>query len=80
MKKKPAYKRIKLTEDTYRMLDSDSMGVCRACLTPMCECEPDAKKYKCDGCGEKAVYGAQELMMLGALFLVDTPEQENVRI
>lgn len=46
----------------------------------MCECEPDAKKYKCDGCGEKAVYGAQELMMLGALFLVDTPEQENVRI
>lgn len=75
-----ALQKIRVTEDTYHMLDDESLGVCRECLTPMCECEPDARKYKCDGCGAKAVYGVQELMLMGEITLVGTREQENVRV
>jgi len=29
------------------------------------ECvEPDARKYKCESCGEKEVYGAQEAILM----------------
>lgn len=27
--------------------------------------EPDARKYKCGACGKLAVYGAEELMLMG---------------
>jgi hypothetical protein len=32
-------------------------GVCFNCGAARWECEPDAEKYECDKCGEKAVYG-----------------------
>jgi len=28
-------------------------------------CEPDARKYRCDSCGEMEVYGAEELILMG---------------
>ena len=41
-------------------------GLCMAC-GEVGECvEPDARKYECESCGEKQVYGAQEgLLMFG---------------
>jgi predicted RNA-binding Zn-ribbon protein involved in translation (DUF1610 family) len=41
-------------------------GLCMAC-GEVAECvEPDARKYECESCGEKKVYGAQEgLLMFG---------------
>ena len=27
-------------------------------------CEPDAREYKCDSCGRRTVYGAEELIFL----------------
>jgi predicted RNA-binding Zn-ribbon protein involved in translation (DUF1610 family) len=39
-------------------------GLCMAC-GEIAECvEPDARKYKCESCGEKEVYGAQEAILM----------------
>lgn len=41
----------------------DNPGFCIACGVEADGCEPDARKYECESCGERAVYGAQELLM-----------------
>lgn len=30
-------------------------------------CEPDAREYECSACGQKKVYGAEELILMGAV-------------
>ena len=40
----------------------DHLGFCVACGAEHGECEPDARKYKCENCGLNAVYGAEELL------------------
>jgi len=42
--------------------DSD-LGFCTACGEEQDGCEPDARAYKCEACGQRAVYGAQELLL-----------------
>ena len=45
---------------------SDNMvGFCTACGTERECCEPDARNYQCDECGENEVFGAEELVMMG---------------
>ena len=39
-------------------------GICIACGRDQDDCEPDARKYKCESCGNHAVYGAEELLMM----------------
>jgi len=41
----------------------DETGICVLCGNEQGNCEPDARKYKCDACGRNAVFGAPELMM-----------------
>jgi hypothetical protein len=41
----------------------DNPGFCLACGNDVEGCEPDMRKGECECCGEKAVYGAEELMM-----------------
>jgi len=43
----------------------DNIGFCVACGKEAEGCEPDARKYKCECCGVRAVYGAEELMLGG---------------
>jgi hypothetical protein len=45
-------------------LDHDSLGLCVACgeVQPA---EPDARKYRCDCCAARGVYGAAELVLMG---------------
>lgn len=51
-----------------QQLDLDNPGFCVACGNEQEGCEPDARKYECEACGENKVYGAEELMwQLGAL-------------
>jgi len=38
-------------------------GFCVACGEDADGCEPDARKYECECCGKKAVYGAEELLL-----------------
>jgi hypothetical protein len=41
----------------------DNPGFCLACGNEQEGCEPDAREYECEACGEHEVYGAEELMM-----------------
>ncbi len=46
------------------MMTLDNPGFCLACGDEAGGCEPDARRYECEGCGEKAVFGAQELLLM----------------
>ena len=41
----------------------DCRGFCLACGAEAYGVEPDARKYRCETCGKRAVYGAEELML-----------------
>ena len=57
--------RRKLISATKRqMFGLDSPGFCVACGLEHEGIEPDAGKYKCESCGERAVYGAEELLIM----------------
>lgn len=46
-----------------RMHTLANPGFCVECGKSSNECEPDARNYKCEHCGKKAVFGAEELLM-----------------
>jgi hypothetical protein len=50
-----------------QMFGTDNPGFCTACGHEQEGCEPDAQNYECDVCGERQVFGAQELLMAVAL-------------
>jgi hypothetical protein len=41
----------------------DDPGFCIACGTDQEGCEPDMRRGYCESCGERAVYGAEELLI-----------------
>ncbi len=41
----------------------ENPGFCSACGADAQGCEPDARGYECELCGEPKVYGAEELLM-----------------
>ena len=41
----------------------ESMGFCTACGEEAYGVEPDARRYECESCGEKKVFGAEELLI-----------------
>jgi hypothetical protein len=41
----------------------DNPGFCLACGAEADGCEPDAEQYACESCGERAVYGAAEILI-----------------
>ena len=41
----------------------ENPGICLSCGEEADGCEPDARNYECEGCGERAVYGAAEIMI-----------------
>ena len=43
----------------------DSLGFCIECDEEAYGVEPDARAYTCESCGAKAVYGAEELLIMG---------------
>jgi hypothetical protein len=45
------------------MTTLDNPGFCLACGEEADGCEPDAREYKCECCGEREVYGAAELLI-----------------
>ena len=46
------------------MTSLENPGVCMACGESADGCEPDARKYECDMCGERQVYGAEECLLM----------------
>lgn len=45
------------------MFGMGSAGFCMRCGQEQSGCEPDAREYECESCGENAVYGAQEILL-----------------
>jgi hypothetical protein len=45
---------------------SDETGICLDCGSVSEDmCEPDARRYRCTACGAMAVYGAEEIILMG---------------
>lgn len=49
-----------------RIRSLDSPGFCIACGADIEGVEPDACEYECEACGERAVYGCEELALMVA--------------
>jgi hypothetical protein len=45
------------------MVTLDNPGFCLACGEEAEGCEPDARHYVCESCGQRQVYGAEELLL-----------------
>lgn len=43
----------------------DCLGFCIGCGAEAYGVEPDARRYECEECGERLVYGAEELLIMG---------------
>ena len=59
--------KISLDQIMAAVEEDDNLGFCLACGEEAYGVEPDARMYECEGCGERKVYGAQELLIMGGL-------------
>ena len=57
------------------MTTLDDPGFCLACGNEQGGCEPDARRYHCEACGEFQVYGAEELAMM--IVVIDYHSKEE---
>lgn len=57
-------------EKIQQLIIEDCMwGICRSCGEEQPHCEPEARNYLCENCGEREVFGAEEnLFMLENYF------------
>ena len=63
MKYHPSITRDRVFDAVERHQTSlDNPGFCLACGTDIEGVEPDARRYECEACGERSVYGAEELL------------------
>lgn len=46
--------------------NDEGTGFCLACGESQDDCEPDAREYTCESCGKPRVYGAEEIIIMGA--------------
>ena len=58
-KRKP---RIEIAAVMAAVERDDCTGFCLACGEEQSGCEPDARRVECESCGERKVYGAEELL------------------
>jgi hypothetical protein len=42
----------------------ENLGFCLACGEQADGCEPDARNYECGACGERKVFGAEEILIM----------------
>ena len=53
------------SESDYYELRESYAGFCTSCGAEVYGVEPDARKYKCEECGQNSVFGIEELLMMG---------------
>jgi hypothetical protein len=61
-------KRVIATEEE---ISEGNNGICLACGEEAYGVEPDARAYECECCGKRAVYGLEELVVMGFIDLTD---------
>jgi hypothetical protein len=59
------------------LASDESTGFCLACGADQEGCEPDAREYRCESCGARQVYGAEEVLVMGAVFDDEGEEGEG---
>ena len=47
-----------------QMFGLENPGFCKSCGADHYSCEPDARNYECDECGERQVFGAAEILLV----------------
>lgn len=66
---------IEITEEEFEELQKSCGGICLACKNRECSgVEPDARNYICSECGEKDVFGVEELLIMGEIEFVESEE------
>ena len=76
MKPHPTITEARVLEACQRHMTSlDDPGFCLACGNEQGGCEPDARRYRCEACGESQVYGAEELAMM--IVVIDYHNKED---
>lgn len=54
-----------LVQQAVGIVDNDNnTGICINCGAFQDTVEPDAERYKCGACGERAVYGAEQIILM----------------
>ncbi|MCC6149879.1 MAG: hypothetical protein IT461_06485 [Planctomycetes bacterium] len=61
-KQKKRKQRIEIAAVMAAVERDDCTGFCIACGEEQSGCEPDARRVECESCGEKKVYGTEELL------------------
>lgn len=70
---------IRVTEEQFNQCLDDNDGLCIRCRKTQSGCEPDARRYECECCGTKTVFGVEELLLMGWLSIVaTTAEAEQI--
>lgn len=62
---------FKMTEDEFFNGNENYEGLCLSCRDKVLGVEPDACNYECESCGEKQVFGLQELLTMGELEILE---------
>lgn len=57
--------RYKFTLEEIEEASENQQGFCIACGEARDSCEPDARHYDCDNCGQYKVFGVDELAIMG---------------
>lgn len=69
---------LEVTEDEFRNLSNEYCGFCFHCgSVKYGDCEPDARDYECEDCGENRVYGIEESLMYNRISLTDKYDDDN---
>jgi predicted RNA-binding Zn-ribbon protein involved in translation (DUF1610 family) len=58
-------RKVTLTQVMEAIEADDHLGFCLACGEEAYGVEPDARRYACESCGAKQVYGAEECLIMG---------------
>ncbi len=58
-------RKLMFTLEQIQAADDDQAGFCLHCGNMQFNCEPDARNYRCEACGERRVFGASELVFMG---------------
>ena len=71
-------KNIKMTEAKFLDACDRSNGLCLKC-NEIQEggCEPDAEGYECSACGEMAVCGIEQALILGRIDIISEDEDDE---
>ena len=68
---------IEMSENEFRNYSDEYCGFCLTCGDEAYQVEPDARKYKCESCGEYTVYGIDELLIMDKIEIIQGEENDE---